>query len=183
MTTACAAPLAWEQLVDYWAGDLDAEESDRVEEHVFACAACARELERVARIAEAFRRQIPPVVSPEQVAALRARGVAIEENVIPPGARREVTFARDVEVMVHRLGGLDLSRTERVELTVKVESTGDVLMVDPLAPFDRERGEVLIACQRHFALFPPDIVFEVRAHEPSGASTTATFIVPHVFTG
>jgi len=50
---------------------------------------------------------------------------------------------------------------------------------------------VLIACQRHFAGLPPDIAFDVRAHEAVGSAaepgagggpvSLATFLVPHVF--
>lgn len=40
---------------------------------------------------------------------------------------------------------------------------------------------MLIACQRHFAGFPTDIVFDVRAYEPSGVVTLTSFAVPHVF--
>jgi hypothetical protein len=54
-----------------------------------------------------------------------------------------------------------------------------VLAESPKAPFDRHEG-VLIACQQHFRHLPPDVVFEVRAIEPSGAQRTAVYIIPHV---
>ena len=38
------APIGFDEVVDYWAGDLTQAEVDRIEEHVFACADCAREL-------------------------------------------------------------------------------------------------------------------------------------------
>jgi hypothetical protein len=177
----CAAPLAWEQLIDYWAGDLDGAETDRIDEHLFGCAACSAESARVARIVQAFRDALPSVVSAEQVGALRARGLVVEENHFAPGQRQEVGFEPHVDILLHRLGGLDLARVERVQVTVRAESTQEVLAEDHFAPFDRERGEVLIACQRHFANLPPDIVFDVRAHEASGAQSLATFSVPHIF--
>ncbi|HEX7668485.1 MAG TPA: hypothetical protein VF395_02825, partial [Polyangiaceae bacterium] len=68
----------------------------------------------------------------------------------------------------------------RVRVTVGVESTEDVLMEVPDAPFDVAEG-VLIACQRHFAMMPPDVVFEVRVIEASGAELKATYRIPHVF--
>ena len=40
----CPAPIGFDQIVDYWAGDLAAAEEARIEEHVFACDSCAREL-------------------------------------------------------------------------------------------------------------------------------------------
>jgi hypothetical protein len=181
MSAPCAEPIAWQRLVDYWAGDLDSTESDRVEEHLFACEACTTESERVARIAQAFQTAIPAVVGADQLAELRARGLVVEENPVAAGTLREVVFQPGVDVLIHRLHGLDLALAERVQLSVRIESTGDVIFEDHFAPFDRARGEVLVACQRHFSSFPPDVAFEVRAHDPSGRVSLTTFRVPHVF--
>jgi hypothetical protein len=178
---ACAAPLAWERLVDYWAGDLGAAETESVDEHLFGCAACSAESARVARIVQALRTALPAVITAAQVAELRARGLVVEENRFAPGKRQEVRFAPEIDMLVHHLAGLDLARAERVQVTVRVESTGDILLEEHFAPFDRERGEILIACQRHFASLPPDVAFDVRAHEPSGPAPLARFMVPHVF--
>jgi hypothetical protein len=100
---------------------------------------------------------------------------------VAPGTRREAIFQPGVDILIHRLYGLDLARAERVQLSVRVESTGDVLFEEHFAPFDRERGEVLVACQRHFSSLPPDIAFDVRAHDPSGRVSLTTFTVPHRF--
>jgi hypothetical protein len=185
VSAPCAAPIDPGRLVDYWASDLDPAESQRVEEHLFACAACSAELERVARVVQALRTEIPAVVAASDMQALRARGLVVEENAFKPGTRREVTFRPGVDVLIHRLQGMDLGRAERVHVSVHVESTGEVILEDPFAPFDRERGEVLIACQRHFAGLPPDIAFVVRAHGTAEAGaepvSLATFLVPHVF--
>lgn len=177
----CTAPLAWELLVDYWADDLDASVLGQVEEHLFGCASCSATSERIARIVQAIRSAIPPIIDSETVAVLRARGLVIEENVFWPGQRQVVTFGPGVDLLIHRLQGLDLSRAERVAVSIRAEASGALLFEDPAAPFDRQRGEVLIACQRHFVAYPPDIVFDVRAHEPSGGTSTARFVVPHLF--
>ena len=174
-------PIAWDRLVDYWAGDLDVAENERIEEHLFACEPCSFELARVARIAQACRAAIPAVVSAEELRALRDRGLSIEENPVTAGTRREVQFRPDVDLLIHRLRGMDLARAQRVEVIVRSESTGDVFFEDHFAPFDRARGEVMIACQRHFAQMPPDVVFDVRAHDDAGQVTNATFVVPHRF--
>ena len=51
----------------------------------------------------------------------------------------------------------------------------------PDVPFDAAAGEVLIACQRHYASFPPDIVFEVTAHRAGGPVLAARYTVLHVY--
>lgn len=178
----CTTPLSFEQLVDYFTIELDAAASEAIEEHVFACGRCAAELDRVERIVAAFRGQLPPVISTEQLAELRAEGHEIRESTFLPGERREVRFERGLDFMIHRLGGLALGDASRVSVTVRTESTGDVVHIEHFAPFDRSRGEVLIACQKHFAAMPHDVVFDVRVHSPSAAvPAVATYSIPHVF--
>lgn len=177
----CRTPLAWSRLVDYWAGDLDVAASEDVEEHVFGCAACAAESARVAEITEALRAELPVVLSAEQVGELRARGLVVEENPVVPGTRRTVEFRKGVDILLHRLQGLQLTDAQSVRVTVRTESTGQVITEDHFAPFDRTRGEVVIACQRHFSEMPPDITFDVSAEDSAGRVSRATYYVPHVF--
>jgi hypothetical protein len=177
----CSSPLAFETLVAYWAGDLEPNESDAVEEHVMGCAACTESSARVAAVTEAIRAQIPPILSRDAVATLRGRGVRVVDNPVAPGERRTVAFPPNVDVLLHRLGGIDLSWATRVGMTVSVEETGDVIFESDDVPFDREAGEVLIACQKHFSAFPPNIVFQVRARDDAGREATTLYTVPHVF--
>jgi hypothetical protein len=62
-----------------------------------------------------------------------------------------------------------------------VEETGDILFQAKDAPFDRETGEILIACQRHFSVFPPNIVFDVVTRDASQRETLTVYAVPHAF--
>lgn len=178
----CGAPVSDEDLVAYWADDLAPEEAERVEGATFACAACAEASQRVERIAGAFRGWIPAVLSAAQLEALREGGLVIEEGRFAPGARREAVFRHGVDLMIHRLGGLDLAGAARVEVTISSESSGETLFFEPFAPFDPVGGEVLIACQRHFAALPADVAFDVRALAEGDAELTrARYLVPHVF--
>src|SRR5262245_63916777 len=56
-STRCPAPIGFADVVDYWTGDLTRAEEDRIEEHVFTCADCAREL----AAAEALSRDVASV--------------------------------------------------------------------------------------------------------------------------
>ena len=178
---SCARPIAFEALVAYWAGDLPSEEEDALELHAMGCAECNASSERVACIALAVRALVPPLVTSAQVAALRARGLCIEENEMEPGERKAVVFRLGVDILLHRLGGLDLKSALEVSVTVRDEDTGDVIYEEPRAPFDAENGEVLVACQRHFAAFPPNVLFEVRALGPGAELRVARYVVPHTF--
>lgn len=174
----CASPIGYERLVDYWSRDLSADECDAIETHLFACARCTQMAERVSVLVQAFRTQIPSVISASEVAALRAKGLAIVDNMFVPGERAPVTFGPGIDLLVHHLVGLDLADAERVEVTVRSESHGNIFE-EPFAPFDRERGEVMIACQRHFEALPPDIVFDVRVHRAGVEPAVSTYLVPH----
>jgi hypothetical protein len=168
-------------LVDYWAGDLDESDAERVELHLLGCDACTGESEAIARIVQTFKEAVPPIVTEAQTDELRARGLKVVENVFRPGERKLAVFAPEVDILIHRLTGMDLAGAERVSVLILTESTGRILFEDHFVPFDRDRGEVLVACQRHFAMFPPDVLFEVRAHGATGASPPTRFSVPHAF--
>lgn len=176
---SCAAPVSWEELVLYWAGDLASEQTTRLDEHLMGCADCSAQSARVAALVQGLRDLIPPVVTRAALARLRARGTRIEENTFSPG-RQTVVFRRGIDLLVHRLAGVDLAGAKRVRVAVRVESTGALLVEDPNAPFDVEDG-VLIACQRHFVDLPSDVLFEVSAIDASGTERTARYAIPHVF--
>jgi len=176
----CATPVAWDDLVAYWADELDAEAVDRVDEHVMGCATCSAESARVSAVTSALRAMIPPMIDHARLESIRAAGHVIRDNVIAPDVRRPAIFDASTDILLHRLQ-MDLSRATRVEVRVSVEESGATLLVEPSAPFDRGSGEVLIACQRHFANFPPNIVIEVHAHEAHGPVKVARYPVPHVF--
>lgn len=179
--TACASPLSLREIVDYWAGDLDEASTERFEEHLFGCAACTEASAQVARIVHAFKGAIPPVLTDADLEGIEARGLVIEQNTFVPDERKDAVFRPGVDVLVHRLTGLELTDADRVSLRVMTESTGQTIFEDHFVPFSRDRGEILVSCQRHFAIFPPDVVFEVRAHDRAGGVVAARYLVPHAF--
>lgn len=180
-THTCEAPIAWDDLVDYWSGDMAPARVDAIDEQTMACGACSAASARAGAVTDALSAMIPPFIDRARVSALRDRGFVIIDNVLGPDERRAVTFASATDFLMHRLGGLDLSDAERVSVSITVEETGDVLLTVPSVPFDRAVGEVIIACQRHFAAFPPNIVAVVRSHTSSGTERVARYPIPHVF--
>jgi Putative zinc-finger len=177
----CPAPLPWKTLVDYWAGDLDQAATDAVEEHLFGCGACTAAAARVAAVTEALRAALPPVVTRARVESLRATGVRVRENAFSPGRREEVLFARDADLLIHRLAGLDLTHADRVDLRMTSESTGQLIVAVDGVPFDASEGTVLVACQRHYASLPADTVMSVAVHAPGRPPATATYTILHRF--
>jgi hypothetical protein len=171
--------LSQATLADYWAGDLATAEQDAADEHLMGCQACTRLSASVAALADALREMIPPVITPEALAKLAARGLRIVENPMQPGERLEAHFPNAADLLLHRLGGLELGAATRVDFTLRVEGTGEVILTIEDAPFDREHGAVLIACQKHFAHLPPDNVAEVRVWNAGGEESVATYGIRH----
>jgi hypothetical protein len=182
MSIICQSPLSWSDLVAYWAHDESALPDAALlalEEHLMGCAQCSAESERIAQLTEAFRTILPPVLRAEQVSELRSQGLAILDNPMAPGDSREVPFPRETDIVLHRLGGLALSRATRVSFSLSVLGSDQVLVDLPAVPFDRESGEVLVACQKHFADMPPDNVADVRVQLDDGSEQRARYTILH----
>lgn len=177
----CPNPIPWATLVDHWAGDLDETETVALDEHLFGCADCTATSARVSAVTEALRGALPPVVSRQQIERLRRRGARIQQNDFLPGDRREVQFRADVDLLIHRLGGLDLTGAERVGFQITAESTGALVADVVAAPFDPAEGAVLVACQHHFEALPHDTVMTVSIHAPDGPVRTATYTILHQY--
>lgn len=173
--------LDWASLVDYWAGDLTSDDEGACDEHLFGCEACSALSASVASLAQTFRGLIPPLLTPQALAKLAARGLTIVDNPMQPGERREVVFPKHADILLHRLGGLALENASRVSFVMRVESTDQVLVTVPDAPVDREHASVLVACQQHYAAFPPDTVAEVRVHAADGGEHLSLYTILHRF--
>lgn len=181
MTAPCASALAWETLVDCWAGELASPAQDAVDAHLMGCAECSASSARVASITETLRALLPPLLSPSLLAELRARGMRVTENHMLPGERKDVPFPADTDLLLHCLGGLDLTHTTRVDFSLHVESSGALLVRLDDAAFERSADTLYLACQRHFASLPPDTVAEVRMHDASGAQRVQRYTILHRF--
>lgn len=176
--SACATPVPFDALVAYWAGDLDATRSDEIEAHVFGCATCTALSERIAGVTETMRSLEPPLISSARLAELRATGRRIDDNFVAPGERKRVVFATQ-HMIVHRLGGLELDGVDRVDVVVRDDATNRIIAELPEAPFDPETAEVLVACQRHFIVFPPNIAFELSTFGGGSPKQTTRYVVEH----
>lgn len=174
----CAAPTSIESLRRYFAADLDADRSARLEEHVFACDACAAAFDREGAMASALRGQIAPVVSHERVATLARAGLAVKRYVVPPGRRVEVVFPPGVSLLINALA-VDADDAERIDLRI-TDVAGRPLLEVPGIPYDRGSGEVLIACQRHYReRFPWLVRFELISVNGAERAPLGAYLINH----
>jgi hypothetical protein len=169
-----ACPIPFETLADYWSGEAL---PDEVEEHLFACAVCSERSGSLASVTTALRQDIPSMISRERVDGLVAAGCRVLDTDVQPGGTERAVFARELDLLIHHLHG-DYRSAAHVDCTVLA---GDRLLFElERVPFDRQRGEVLVACQRHLMdMGPLDIVFRVTTVDVSGDVRQEQYTVIH----
>ena len=177
MNQTCGKPIPVGGLLDYLKGELPESDDQELESHLFRCAICSSEAERLAGLLTSIADAAPTILSPSRFAGLEREGRIERINDMTPGQTAEVLFPESGRLLVHRLGGIDLGSARRVDIDVfeSADSGREALLHFEDVPFDAERGEVLVACQRHFAdLFPPDIVLSVEV-----VSEVAPYTIHH----
>lgn len=138
--------MDFETLTAYWLGELESEE---VEEHLFACAACSARLEELAALGAGLRAvvregRVTAVVSAPFVEALRRQGLRIREYRVPPGGRVECTLLAEDDAVVSRMQA-PLAGVKRLDLVWRIEAGGGAAAEARIedVPFDPAAGEVL----------------------------------------
>lgn len=179
MSTSCADPIAAERLLEYLQGELSAADEDALEAHLFSCERCAGEAEALAGLATAVARAIPPVLSRSRFDALSGAGLVAQVSELRPGDVTRVVYPPTGRVLVLQLRGADLAEAQRVDVELRTPA-GEALTRFADVPFDAARGELLVACQRHFAeRFPEDIVFALERVAGEERRPLAEYTVLH----
>jgi Putative zinc-finger len=178
--TAGAHPVGFETLVAWWTGELAGDEAALVEEHLFACDACAGVSERFARLAAGVREHLPPIISAAQRDRLVAQGTRIRVTPVDAGVEARAVFGPDVDLLVHALHA-DLSRALRVDVEVVMQGWSEPILCEGV-PFDAKSGEVLVCCQRHFQhMSPADPLFRVHVVESGERRWVGDYLVRHIW--
>jgi hypothetical protein len=164
---------------DYFAAALEAAEAAALEEHVFGCQACARAFDAAGGLAAGLRALTPTVVSRAWLERAIGGGAAIRAIELAPGDRIDAEFSRGLAYLVLALRA-DLAAAARVDLEV-LGPDGAALARMEAVPFDPARGEVLIACQRHYLEdFSPDIGFRLLAADRPEPTVLGEYRVLHL---
>jgi hypothetical protein len=180
MTTACTHGITSDRWIDFFANELDQQDGERLEQLLFDCPHCAAEAERWGTIVGSATLAIPPVIAPEVLRSLRSQGEPVTENVMQPGESRGAWFPEGGRLLFHRLQGLDLRAAQGVNIALRTPSGTPLARFEDV-PFDREGGEVIVACQRHFGeSFPANIVFEIERRRDDRVEVLAEYTVDHL---
>ena len=146
---SCASPVPFETLTAWWLGELPAAEEAALEEHVFACAHCARRGEELAALAAGVRAAVRAgavglAVSAPFVERMREAGLRLREYRLAAGETVNCTLRADEDAVVSRLLA-PLAGVTRLDALQRLEVGGvagpEVRVED--VPFDPASGEVL----------------------------------------
>ena len=135
MMASCNAPIPEETLLDYWARDLaDGDETDRVEEHLFACADCSARLHHLAAIGTGLatlvrQGRVSGIVSRAILNRLQRDGVHVRMFSLVPGETVPCAVFPGDDLVVTALRA-DFSGVDAV--TLSVTGPGDA----PFARYD-----------------------------------------------
>ena len=135
------------QLLAYGLGGLPAEAEVGLDEHLLGCSECSARLEALATLATgvraAFRQgRLTSFLSADFVERLRAQGLRLREYRVPRDGSVLCTVTPDDDLVVGRMQA-PLADVARVDLVSRIAGQPDERGED--VPFDRARGEVLIA--------------------------------------
>lgn len=179
MSDRCDTPIPDERILDYLLGELAKGEDEALESHLFACPSCASRAERLAGLGVALNRAVPPILTPERFEALSRAGLVARVNPMRPGTVSEVRYPPEGRLLVHRLGGFALAGARRIDVELRAPSGEPIGRLEDV-PFDPSHGEVLVACQHHFAeTYPRDLVFGVERVEGEARERLGEFTVLH----
>ncbi|MEJ2361214.1 MAG: hypothetical protein P8Z75_07275 [Gammaproteobacteria bacterium] len=119
-TVSCQSPLAWDELLAYWLGELDNDNAAHIEEHYLGCAQCSRRLEQLAALAQgigelARSSGVNMVIDDSFVAQLRKDGLQVREYRVPPNGSVNCTITPEDNFVVGRLE-VPLAGVQRIDL-------------------------------------------------------------------
>jgi hypothetical protein len=149
MMLDCPAPIADATLLDYWAGDLpDADATDRIEEHLFACGACSSRLQVLASVGTglaALVRQgrVSGIVSRALLNRMQRDGLRIRMFSLAPGETVPCCVFPGDDLIVTAMRA-DVAAVEAVTLSVTAAGEAPFGRLDDV-PVARGDGEVLWA--------------------------------------
>lgn len=162
-------------------GEQTEEESDRFEEHLFACDRCAARTLRMEALVGQLRAALPPLLTGERRRRLEATGQPMPVVHASPGVPATIEFGKGAAVGFWVLRA-DLSRVERLDCEL-LGPGGEPLVSIPDVPFDADRGEVVLACQRHYQHlgFPDEMQVRLTSVESAGSRPVGEYWLNHLF--
>jgi anti-sigma factor RsiW len=180
----CHAPIGFADVVDYWTGELTPAEEHRIEEHVFACDECARELsaaEALGRAVAAVTREgrLHSVVTDGILNRLAADGMRIRTYTLDGRGVVPCAVWADDDLVVARIRG-DFAGVDSVTIVTRQASGQEISRVSDIAVRPGQREILNAFSASHLRTLPPTrVAVSVLAHSRSGERTIAEYTLEH----
>lgn len=182
--TRCPSPIAFADVVDYWAGDLTLAEGDRIEEHVFSCADCARELAEAKALADGIAAvvregRLQSVVSDAILNRLAADGVRVRMYTLDGAGIVPCAVWADDDLVVARIRA-DFTDVDAVTIVTRQASGEEIGRLSDVAvrPGQREILNAFSAAQLR-KLPPTRVHVTVTAQVRTVERTIAEYTLEH----
>jgi hypothetical protein len=149
MMPTCQSPIPDGTLVDYWARDLaDGDETDRVEEHLFACGDCSARLHRLGALGPGLatlvrQGRVSGIVSRALLNRMQRDGIHVRMYSLVPGETLPCAVFPGDDLVVAALRA-DFSGVDAVTLSVTGPGDSPSGEIDDV-PVSGLDGEVLWA--------------------------------------
>jgi len=165
MMPRCQAPIPDGTLLDYWARDLaDGDQTDRVEEHLFACGDCSARLHRLAALGTGLatlvrQGRVSGIVSRALLNRMQRDGLHVRMYSLVPGETVPCAVFPDDDLVVAALRA-DFSGVDAVTLSVTGPGDSPSGEIDDV-PVSGLDGEVLWATPAAVARQMPSMRLEL----------------------
>ena len=184
MTAPGCERIALADLIDYAAGELAETDAAAIEEHLFACADCARRAAELDALVRAIRpamrsAEVGGFVTDAVLNRLAREGVRVRTYALSPGAIVPCGVWDDDELMVLRLradvgGASEFTMSQRVAGTEVLRATGQ-------AQTATSRGELIYTLSASWVrqLAAVDIEVLLSAHEGGEERPIGSYTLVH----
>jgi hypothetical protein len=145
MTRAtCSTPASTQDLLAYWLDELDGAQENRLDEHLFACAACSERLRAIASLGAAIRNELLRgdfgfVLPASFIGRLKDSGLRVREYSLEPGASVSCTVTPNDDLVVAHMHA-PLRDVRRLDLVIQDSIAGSMRVND--VAFDPASGDV-----------------------------------------
>ena len=144
---SCANPVDPNILSDYWLAELPEAEERLLEEHLFTCEDCTRQLQSIVQLSQGIRAlaeqgNLPLIVTQDFLDRLTRQGFRTREYSVPAGGRVECTVTAQDDFLIGRMAA-NLRDVERLDLAMCEPSGTERLRLHDI-PFRADSTEIIL---------------------------------------
>lgn len=175
-------------LAEYWLGALTKSEEERIEEHMFACDACAARLDEAIALAQGVAQiarggELMTVVSESFLKRAAAEGLRVRQYAPPAGGSVACTVTAEDDLLVGRLTA-NLRGATQVDLSLCAPTGEEQFRLRDI-PFDSSADSVLWQQSIAFAKAAPTSTMVARlldVDEAGGETLVGEYTFNHTRT-